>query len=672
MNAGMTRLALLLVLAFSLSGVGAAPVRAQDIAALMRGGNWPMAYEAATRLPDPVARKVVLFERLTAPRSATATEIAAFMAANPDWPLTSLLARRRDEALFAEDNDATALVLCDHAHPAVSLSEALLRCGDAYAHAGRTDDATSAIRAAWIGGPTDVVTSGPAVVAWETWMMQHDAGAIRTQDQWLRFERLAWIDAASAKRQAARLDASDKPKAEAWLALKRDDASALALAAALPAPDRLEPGLFLEQTRWLRRTGQDGDALSLWKASGDDVEKAASADHLREFWNERNLLARRILRMGDAAGAYALVDGHGAGNKETVGDAEFLAGFLALRRLNDPSSAARHFTTLANLSKAAITLARAHYWLGRTALARAEMATANDEFRSAAAFPTTFYGQLAALALGEDSAKLLARVRAAHDPETTPEQALALAGHELARAAGYLEIWGNRQRAQTFLTHLQDVLPDPADQVLLARFLTGMNMPGLAVSIARRAGQDGVVMPDMGWPMPVDVPQDSGIDPALALAVIRQESAFDTGAVSLAGARGLMQLMPATAAQIARQSGTPMQASTLPQTLTSDPGLNMRLGTAYLRKLLDQFGGAVPLAVAAYNAGPNRVLDWVNTNGDPRSGTDVIDWIELIPFNETRNYVQRVIESQVIYRARRGENGGSVTGHPLAPFLAKT
>jgi soluble lytic murein transglycosylase len=672
MNAVMIRLVTLLGLGCLLFGLGSTPVRAQDIAAMMRVGNWPLAYDAASKLPDPVARKVVLFERLIAPKSATASEIAAFMTANPDWPLQFLLARRRDEALFAEDNDAVALSLCDHAHPAISGSEALLRCGDAYAHAGRADDATAAIRAAWISGPTDLVLQVPQAVAWETWMMQHDAAAIRPQDQWLRFERIVWLDASAAKRQAARLDAADKPKAEAWLALKRDDSSALALVAALPAPDRLEPGLFLEQARWLRRAGQDGEALALWKASGNDVEKSASADHLREFWNERNLLARRVLRLGDAAGAYALVDGHGAGNKETVGDAEFLAGFLALRRLNDPDNAARHFAALANLSKAAITLARAHYWLGRTAQARGELATAADEFRAAATFPTTFYGQLAALALGDDSVKLLARVRAAHDPETTPEQALALAGHELARAAGYLEIWGDRQRAQTFLAHLQDVLPDPADQVLLARFLTGMNMQGLAVAIARRAGQDGVVMPEMGWPMPVDVPQDSGVDPALALALIRQESAFDTGAISPAGARGLMQLMPATAAQIAKQGGAALPANTLSQTLVSDPALNMRLGTAYLRKLLDQFAGAVPLAVAAYNAGPNRVLDWVNANGDPRTGADVIDWIELIPFSETRNYVQRVIESQVIYRARRGETGAGLTGHPLAPFLAKT
>jgi soluble lytic murein transglycosylase len=633
---------------------------AQDIATLMRLGNWPMAYDAASLLPDPVARKLVLFNRLLTPKAAEAPEIAAFMAANPDWPLQATLARRRDEALAAETDDAIALQACDQARPPVALPAARLRCADAFSHAGRGDAAAAAIRAAWIDGPADP--------AWESRVMQLDGVVLRPQDQWRRFDRLAWTDPTAAKRQEARLDPADKPRAEARLALRRDDASALAMVAALPDAERVEPALFLERVRWLRRAGQDDDALALWLLSGAAAERAAPQERLAAFWDERNLLARHRLRAGDATGAYALAAGHGPGGGEQIGDAEFLAGFLALRRLNDPAGATRHFQALAGLSKAAITLGRAHYWLGRAAAARGDAAEAADEFRAAAAFPTTFYGQLASLALGEDGAALLARVRAAHDPVATPEQALALAGNELSRAAGYLLIWGDRPRAQSFLLRIQDMLPDGADQTLLARFAMGLNMPSVAVAIARRAGRDGVVLPETGWPMPVEVPPQAGVDPALALAVVRQESAFDVAALSPAGARGLMQLMPATAALTARQLGLPAALPALTASLTADPGLNMRLGTAYLRGLMDRFGGAVPLAVGAYNAGPNRVLDWIGANGDPRAGTDVLDWIEQIPFSETRNYVQRVIENQVIYRARRGET----EAHPLAPFLSKT
>jgi soluble lytic murein transglycosylase len=173
----------------------------------------------------------------------------------------------------------------------------------------------------------------------------------------------------------------------------------------------------------------------------------------------------------------------------------------------------------------------------------------------------------------------------------------------------------------------------------------------MAVFIARRMGRDGLMLPQQGWPMPFDPPA-AALDPAVALGIMRQESSFDVGAVSPSGARGLMQLMPFTADAVARQLGI---ATSLGM-LISDPDHNMRLGTDYLRQMLDQFGGSLPLAVAAYNAGPHRVVQWLAQNGDPRVGpVDMIDWIEQIPVGETRNYVQRVLENITIYRARRGE-----------------
>ena len=181
---------------------------------------------------------------------------------------------------------------------------------------------------------------------------------------------------------------------------------------------------------------------------------------------------------------------------------------------------------------------------------------------------------------------------------------------------------------------------------MLATLANGLGLPDLAVAIARRAGRDGAMLPEAGWPAPYTPP--AGMEPAIVLALMRQESSFDEQIVSPAGARGLMQLMPATAIAVARKLGdTPELAA-----LTSSPDTNMRLGTAYLRGLQDQFG-ALPLALAAYNAGPRRVQDWVTANGDPRTGDiSMVDWIELIPFNETRNYVQRVLENVAIYRAR--------------------
>jgi soluble lytic murein transglycosylase len=214
-----------------------------------------------------------------------------------------------------------------------------------------------------------------------------------------------------------------------------------------------------------------------------------------------------------------------------------------------------------------------------------------------------------------------------------------------------LVAWGEPRRAAAFLLRMDELAPDLADRSMTARLSLGLGIPDVAVAIARRMGREGLVLPDAGWPLPLN-PPPGPVDPAVTLALIRQESSFDTGAASPAGARGLMQLMPNTAQTIARRIGEPTSLVAL----TTDATQNMRLGTVYLQDMLDQFGGSLPLALAAYNAGPNKVLEWLAANGDPRAGqTETLDWIELIPFGETRNYVQRVLENVAVYRVKRGE-----------------
>jgi soluble lytic murein transglycosylase len=321
-----------------------------------------------------------------------------------------------------------------------------------------------------------------------------------------------------------------------------------------------------------------------------------------------------------------------------------------LRRQHDPATAARHFATLAGLSEAAITRGRVHYWLGRTAAAAGK--DPRPEYEQAAAWPTTFYGQLAALALGDDPAALGRRIAELHDPPYTRDQVLALTDREVVRAAAMLVAWNDPHRARAFLLRMDELAPEPADRALTARLALRLGLPDTAVYVARRMGRDGLVLPEAGWPIAADPPAGT-VDPAVALGLIRQESSFDIGAVSPSGARGLMQLMPFTAQAVAKQAGI----GTSLVSLTTDPSHNMRLGTAYLQEMLDRFDNSLPLAVAAYNAGPHRVDEWLAENGDPRVGPiDMLDWIELIPINETRNYVQRVLENVVIYRARRGEN----------------
>jgi soluble lytic murein transglycosylase len=620
----------------------ARPAAAQDILTALRTQNWPLASADAAGFADPVAGKLVTYFRLLTPNAATATELTAFLTDSPDWPNQALLLRRRDEALTLEPDDATALAACAKIPPLTAPAQ--LRCADTLANQGRP--ATELARHAWIGGLTDPAS--------ELHFLQRFGAIVTPDDEWRRFTRLAETDNPAASRQLLRLDAAHRQAGETILALRHADPRAVTMIQSLALPR--DPFVILEEARYFRKTGQDDAALAAWQTFPAHALTGVEPDRRPAFWTERTILARHRLRDGDAAGAYALAAAHGQTDPETAADAEFLAGFIALRRLNSPAQARPHFQTLATLSDAVITQARAHYWLGRSATNKAE---ATREFAIAATWPTTYYGQLAALAAGETAKSLADRIARLRDPTWEATQAIDFASREVARAAGLLISWGDPDHARAFLLRLEDLAPDPAGRAMAARFAMGLGLPDQAITIARRAGRDGVMLPDIGWPAPYE-PPGTAIEPALALGLIRQESNFAPAAVSPAGARGLMQLMPATATLVAHQLGTRADVSRL----LTDPATNMRLGTAYMQNLMAEFGDFMPMAIAAYNAGPGRAATWAAENGDPRStAIDPIDWIELIPFNETRNYVQRVIENVVLYRARRG----IVAEHPVIP-----
>ncbi len=628
-----------------------AQARAADLMTLVRANRWIEADAMAASLPDPVARKLVTYFRLLAPHGGGSAEIAAFMAASPNWPQQAVLARRRDEAIAAEPDDAVVLPLCDQAQS----PSALERCAQADLRQAHDDAATVAAREAWVRSmPTP---------NWDADFLRGWAPRLTDQDQWQRFDRAAWDDPIAAALQIPHLTPDDQRRAAVRLALRRDDPRAGTLLAALSPAERAEPAMMLEQARWLRRAGHDDQALALWLADGGAAEHVVAAIHLPAFWAERNILARHRLHDGDAPAAYALAAGAAQTAPEPVADAAFLAGWVALRRLSDPVRARAQFSILVRVSSSAITLARGHYWLARTAAAEGDAAAAAREYATAGVWPNTYYGALAILAGNPDPAVLTARIMSRRDPGWNEGQAAAFAGYELARASTYLVGWGDKHRAATFLIQAAESLPEPTDLALAAHLANSFGLPEAAVMLARLAGRSGIVLLDAGWPVAIEVPRKAGLDPALALGIARQESSFDPAIVSPAGARGLMQLMPRTAMQEARKLGLGMSVPAL----TADPAYNMALGADYLHGLLDRYGSAEPLAIAAYNAGPARIDEWLTANGDPRgSGIAMLDWIELIPFGETRNYVQRVIENTLVYRAKLGE----VQPHPVLRWQA--
>ena len=591
---------------------------------------------------DPVAARLGPYLRALTPGAAGAGEILDVMEADAAWPQAGVLARRYADALANEGDDRVVDGLCQRRAPGTA--PALLRCAAVMAHGEMI------ARQAWLVGITEAAA--------EAWFMRRWGGAVGPEVQAARFERLAWSESAAPggalARQAVRVEPATRPMAEARLALKRDDAAGPGMFAALSAAAQGDPGLVLELARWYRRANRDVEAARVWLERGVAAELVAPAERRGAFSGERNVLVRRLLRAREDGLAYAVAALPGVAN----GDAAFLAGWIALRRLDRPVDAAMQFRALAVGSTAAITQGRAHYWLGRALTAAGQAEEAKAAYRKAAGWATTYYGQLAALALGEGPAGLGERIRGVRDPAWDEERALNFAGSEMARAATILVAWGQRNRARMFLAALEKREADAAGRSIVARFAAALGMPDQAVAAARLAGRDGVMVPEAGWPDEVVVPAGK-VERAVALGVIRQESSFDAEARSPMGALGLMQLMPATAAQVARSLGGIVGELT-------DAGVNVRLGTVYLGAQLDRFG-ALPPALAAYNAGPNRARDWVMSMGDPAAGAvDPIDWVELIPFDETRNYVQRIVENVMIYRAREGV----VLPHPVLAWAA--
>lgn len=623
---------------------------------------------------DPVAAQLVLYLRLLSPGGGSAAEIADFLHRNPTWPNRGLLTQRLDQAIGAETDIATLGSLCSTA--TLATSESLLRCSGVLISqqpglgavspamvAAMPPAIIQAARTAWVSGVDQPDRESAFVRNWGQFLTP--------DDNWQRFDRLEWSgNVTAANRVIPLLQADQQPLATARLALRRNSEGADGIAAALQGDVSRDPVLTLDLARWLRRRDRPDEALTLWKTRGFTAETQMSRARLTAFWTEREALARDLLRDHHDTDALVMADDAYQTDPSAQVDGAFLTGWISLRRLHDPAGAEARFSRLLS-STAAITRSRGDYWVGRARLARGDEVGSRAALVAASAFPTTFYGQLAIARLQDpapglgilldpslDRSVLAAGLSGLHDPRWTSAQAIAFAGLELARAAETLVAWNDPKHARAFLLKLDQSVSSDTDHALAASLAVRLGLPDVAVAIARSAGRHGLVLADAGWPRPYSPPPAPALPPGLALAVMRQESSFDPQIASPAGARGLMQLTSGTARDTAHRLGRPDLSPASDGALLFDPDVNLMLGTAYLGGLMTRFGNVAPYAIAAYNAGPHRVDRWLVENGDAAAGTGntddaqtrMVDWIEMIPFSETRNYVQRVIENMGVYQ----------------------
>ncbi len=463
-----------------------------------------------------------------------------------------------------------------------------------------------------------------------------------------RVDFLLWADRASQSRPLFPL-MSDNGRTNAQRRLGIASGDTVMLSGAM-LDDR---GIQYQRVRNLRQNERRTEALALLAQIDSRGLPEPGQDLL---WTERRNLLNEAIVTRDWRAAYRVASTHGYSRGERFADGEFVAGWVALRFLNDPATAMIHFARLEAGVATPVSKARAFYWLGRTADAQNKVADAERYYSRAAVFPTVYYGQLSAVALATKRGQV-ARLTLPAEQRATPQDFMRLNGRPIMAAINLLSEIGENQFFRQFALALDDELETEGEHQALSEYARAKGEPSTAIRVAKTGLNRGVLATEAAFPL-MPIPRIVGygqIEDAYTLAITRQESEFNSNAVSGANARGLMQFVPATAASQARRMGLAHETSWL----TSRPSHNVTLGSAHLYDLVTNFYGSYVMAAAAYNAGPGRPRQWVQTYGDLRE-TDLetaIDWVEKIPFSETRNYVQRVAENIQVYRARLA--GGS-------------
>lgn len=606
---------------------GLAAARARDVV---------RAQDVAARISDPVARKLVEWALIdTAGEQLSYAALAQANVSMADWPRYD---SRRSHGEIALERAAMPadVVLSFFGQTRPTTAQGSLALAGALEQTGRAEEARTLIRTWWRDQSFEAPEQQRMLDRFGRWLTQDDHDA--------RLSMLLLGPHGPATNQMLNLASPGRRAiANAHMSLRGAYAPDTVVAG-LTMEQSLDPGVVLERVRILRSQSRQSEAFALLQYLPAAPSHAAGQSTL---WTERRNYFLDALQLRNWNAAYHAMAGHGFTAGERMVDAEFFAGWVALTKLNDPATAARHFEALRQMSSTPITQGRALYWLGRTAEAAGDTAGAQGWYAQGAQHIQSFYGQLAAEKAG------LTTLTLPGDPQPTDADRAHFESLELVRAARIVAEAGETGLFNTFVYHADDVVEGPMELAQLIDMARGYGEWFTSMMIGRAASQRGHLMPERQYPVqiPTAVPGAAPIE--FTLAITRQESSFTPRIQSHAGARGMMQFLPSTASGVARRMGLPYSPERL-----WEADYNMQLGSYHLQELTDQFGGSWLLATVGYNAGPARPPQWVARCGDPRGAMiSPPDFIECVPFTETRNYMMRVMENVQIYRARL--NGGT-------------
>jgi soluble lytic murein transglycosylase len=621
-----------------------APQLPPDLAAtrqaveLVRHRKFSDATTLAATIGDPVARKLVEWTQLRDSESPAGFDrYAAFVQTSADWPSISMLRRRAEARLWQERRDAARVRRFLDGQPSSALGR--LALARVLQSEGDRAGAQREVRAVW--------QSAEMSTELETAVAEAFPDGLTSVDHIARMDRrIGAKDFGAAMRAAKRLGSGQVAIVKACAAAEANSKKTGALLEEVPNDVRGDLGYVLCRLHWLLVHDDVAAAAKLVTESSRDGLERQDVD---EWWRERRLLARRLIDLGDTQTAYRIVSEAAApANPYYRAEYHFMAGWIALRFLNDPTAALKHFSHVDEGSSDPIVLARAAYWRGRTAEAAGQLEEMRAQYQAAAAFPTAYYGQLARARLGLSQIALLS------------PPPLDGARNDLLHAADILYAIGEYDLVLSFVTDLAEASTDIATLTELGQ-LTARHKDAQAMlaigktTLARGLPTERYAFPEIGVPSysPIAPP----IDQCVVYSIVRTESAFDQRDTSPASAVGLMQVTPVAGRDTAKRFSVAYDW----KRLVSDPVYNTQMGAAEISALFKEYTGSYIMTFAGYNAGRGRVRQWVAQHGDPRDPRiDAVDWVERIPIAETRNYVQRVMENLQVYGARFGASIATV------------
>lgn len=625
------------------------------------------ALPAAVSPTDAIGGAVAQWKALQqANGTASFFDYANFLLAHPGWPSETAFRRAAEKAMARGGWSPGLAASYFRRFPALS-GAGMVKAAQAFMSAGNVTEANNAARAAWRLGslaPED-----------ENALLTQFGGIFGPADHDARMDALLWQGATTAAgRQLALTSPQARNLFTARLAFRTNAPEAAQLAYATVPGGDTDAGFLADKAMWLKANGATGTARSLLANRAALVTRPGNVDKWYEQLLEtakgaaaegqHDLAYRIAARVDDAYAPGVRVADQAYGERDKFTDLTWLAGQTALKRLGRPADAVPAFEAYARGSRTPQIQSKGIFWAARAAQAAGRRDQANILYtRAATGFGDQFYGQLASEALNLP----LRAPPVAIDKPVDPGLRNAFYKREVVRAAQYLGGIGDHETQSLFVRQIATDAKTDADHALANQLAIAMNRPDLGVMVGRSALQNGLSdYRASGYPS-VTVPAGKESEFTIIHAIARQESQFDRAAVSHAGARGLMQLMPGTAREQAGKLGLSYDR----EALTTDTNYNINLGSGYFQRVYAQFG-SYPLAVAAYNAGPGNVNKWLRANGDPRTGQiDMLDWIEAIPIYETRNYVQRVLENAVVYDLLHPQRARSSGNARLSWYLGR-